>query len=90
MRDRAELAGMLAESLGAEKATETIEVAAEALGLGTSVTDQDALRVLAHIAEQPGLVGIAARFAKSRAHLRWDIPRSNPEATTAVSARERS
>lgn len=75
MRDRAELTAMLADTLGTERASEAVDTAADALSLAGRFQDADALRVLAHIAEEPGLVGIAARFAKSRAHLRWDIPR---------------
>ena len=36
-----------------------------------TLADQEALRILEHIASQPGLVGISARFAKGRVHLRW-------------------
>lgn len=69
---RPELAALLSQNLGTEKATELVTAAARELGFLTpSLSTQQCLEVLERIAVQPGLVGIAARFAKSRVLLRW-------------------
>jgi len=65
------LADMLARSLGTAKATEIVDVAVRQLGMGGELTRADALHVLEQIASQPGIVGVTARFAKSRVHLVW-------------------
>ena len=74
MRTRGELAEMLARSLGLPRAQEAVDVAADALQAEAEMSDDAALDVLARIADQPGLIGISARFAKSRAHLTWSAP----------------
>lgn len=66
-----ELAGLLSQNIGIEKATELVRAAARELALGERVTPEQGLAVLERIAAQPGIVGIAARFAKSRVLLRW-------------------
>jgi hypothetical protein len=63
---------MLARSLGSDKAIEAVNVAAEQVGVGETVDFEQALQVLEQVAHQPGIVGIAARFAKSRVHLVWN------------------
>ena len=68
---RTELASMLSQNLGIEKAKELVGEAADQLGLSDDLTSAQCLDVLEKVAEQPGLVGIAARFAKSRVLLRW-------------------
>jgi hypothetical protein len=68
---RQALADMLGRSLGNDKAAATVALAAQQLGLGMHLNRHEALNVLEHIAQQPGIVGIAARFAKSRVHLVW-------------------
>ena len=61
------LVELLAPSLGEDAAQEVVERACEAPGLTSmELTRDEALRVLEVVAEQPGLVGITARFAKSR------------------------
>lgn len=61
------LVELLAPSLGEDAAQEVVERACEASGLTSmELTRDEALRVLEVVAEQPGLVGITARFAKSR------------------------
>jgi hypothetical protein len=68
---RTELASLLSANLGSEKANELVGIAAGELQLGDPLTTTQCLDVLERIAGQPGLVGIAARFAKSRVLLRW-------------------
>ena len=68
---RIELASLLSQNLGIEKASEIVEVAADELGFSEPLTTTQCLEVLERVAVQPGLVGIAARFAKSRVLLRW-------------------
>lgn len=61
------LVELLAPSLGEDAAQEVVERACETSGLTSmELTRDEALRVLEVVAEQPGLVGITARFAKSR------------------------
>lgn len=68
---RADLAKLLAQALGNEKAVDAVSKAAQKLGLRRERFDKnEALSVLEQIAQTPGLVGITARFAKSRLHLR--------------------
>ena len=66
-----ELAALLSQNLGIEKGLELVGVAARELQFGPQLTKEQGLAILEHIAVQPGLVGIAARFAKSRVLLRW-------------------
>ena len=68
---RSKLMGMLSGTLGEEKASAIVDEAAQVLGYGPALDRDQALSVLEHIAQSPGLVGIAARFAKSRVHLVW-------------------
>jgi hypothetical protein len=68
---RRALAGMIAGTLGDEKAREAVAGACSAAGLTEEMLSWDeALAVLGRIAETPGVVGITARFAKSRMHLK--------------------
>ena len=68
---RADIARLLSQALGNEKANGTVNKAAQQLGYRRELLDKNqALTVLEHIAQTPGLVGITARFAKSRLHLR--------------------
>lgn len=60
---------LLVHALGVAGARSAVENAVHALGLGRSLTYGEALKVLEHIAREPGVVGIAARFAKTRLHL---------------------
>ena len=63
----AELAQFLEGALGAERAEIAVTAAAEGLGYrGAQHTTAAALEILGVIAEQDGLVGISARFARSR------------------------
>lgn len=60
---------LLVQALGPQGARTAVEHAVHALGLGRTLTYGDALKVLEHIAREPGVTGIAARFAKTRLHL---------------------
>lgn len=63
---------LLASSLGTTKAEHAVRSAMTALRLSSSSFPLDqALAVLDKIAEEPGIVGITARFARARAVLRW-------------------
>ncbi len=68
---RTELASLLSQNLGTEKANELVSAAARELGFGDPLSTSQCLEILERVAAQPGLVGIAARFAKSRVLLRW-------------------
>ena len=63
---------MFRPALGDENATETVSMAASKLGLygRASFSDEQALQILSEIAQTPGLVGITARLASTRIHLR--------------------
>jgi hypothetical protein len=67
---RMQLVGYLSESLGDAKATEVVSSTAAQMGLGLIDYDREqTLRILERLADEPGLVGIVARFAKARAIL---------------------
>ena len=66
-----QLRGLLSGAVGEEKAQAVIDSALIERGLsprGPLSVDQ-ALGVLDHVAQTPGIIGITARFAKSRLHL---------------------
>jgi hypothetical protein len=71
LHTHAELAALLSQNLGMEKALDLVGNAARELSFGSELSMEQGLEVLERIAVQPGLVGIAARFAKSRVLLRW-------------------
>lgn len=71
LHNKSELASLLSHNIGVEKANELVDVAARELRCGDELTVAQALEILEHIAAQPGIVGISARFAKSRVLLRW-------------------
>lgn len=69
---RSDVVDLLAASLGTTKAEHAVRAAAAALRLDdSSFPLERALALLEKIAEEPGIVGITARFAKTRALLRW-------------------
>jgi len=71
-RTLAELAKLLGASLGDKKAEEVLRGAAQRKGLSTSEFGREqAMELLELIANEPGIVGISARFAKSRLLLNW-------------------
>ncbi len=67
-----ELASHLASALGETKALEVVRTAARQLKLSPERMDRaQALQVLEAVAKEPGLIGITARFVKSRLILKW-------------------
>ncbi len=67
---RAALAELLASALGEAKAVELVDRAARELGIfAPALTRDQSLEVLGRLADDPGLVGITARFARGRLHL---------------------
>lgn len=72
------LGDMLGESIGAERAAEVVDDAVRALGYGRQLSRDQALAVLERISTQAGIVGIAARFVKSRVHLQWKAADPHP------------
>ena len=66
-----QLRALLAGAVGEDKAASVIDAAVIDRGLrpGGPLTIDEALGVLDHVAQTPGIVGITARFAKSRLHL---------------------
>jgi len=75
-KTRADLVEMLSRSLGEEVAAASVGRAADTLHLGSDLSLVEALLVLETIANEPGLVGIAARFTKARAHMSWSTSRA--------------
>jgi hypothetical protein len=68
----AELRSALQSALGEERAESAVRNAAQALGCeGEVYSRSSALAILGHIAEQDGIIGISARFARSRLMTRW-------------------
>lgn len=65
------LSKLLSQSVGDEKARAAIDAAARDLGLAhrDDLSVDEALSILERVAETPGIVGVTARFAKSRLHL---------------------
>jgi hypothetical protein len=62
------LAGSISEAVAAAKITQH----ARALNISTEgFTRTEAQSILERIAQEPGLVGITARFAKARVALQW-------------------
>jgi plasmid stability protein len=65
-----ELVSMLSQTLGEATARDVLAAALATLGIRRRVmTVAQALDALELIAAQPGIVGMTARFAKSRVHL---------------------
>lgn len=65
---RSDLEGLLS-ILGPVRAAEKVSQACEELGVGEEMTKAEALQVLNRLADEAGLVGMAASFAKSKVHL---------------------
>lgn len=61
-----ELVGQLSPAIGEEKAREVIVDVAGSMGLVDEMSRDDALEVLGRVADTPGIVGVCARFARTR------------------------
>jgi hypothetical protein len=71
INDRADdVVDLLSKSIGDDAAALIVDQAIRALGLVRPIDHPSALRVLERISHEAGLVGVAARFAKSRLLLR--------------------
>ena len=68
---------MLAATLGWEKSSEVVNATVQRLGLPTVVvTPAQATALLSELAKAPGMVGVTARFARSR--MEFTVPPSGP------------
>ncbi|MCA9629154.1 MAG: hypothetical protein KC766_15845 [Myxococcales bacterium] len=66
------LVELLAPALGQDAALQAVRHACRLVGCSESeLQREEAMKVLETVAEQPGLVGITGRFAKSRLLLQW-------------------
>ena len=61
-----DLVGQLSQAIGEEKAREVIGDTARSMGLVDEMSREQALEVLARVADTPGIVGVCARFARTR------------------------
>jgi hypothetical protein len=69
---RADLVALFRSAIGEATGDKVVSSAASRLGLSIdSFTLDEALAVLEQVATEPGLVGIIARFAKTRIILSW-------------------
>ncbi len=76
---KSQLIGLLAPSVGEEIAQRMIDRALSELGVdGTAINREQAMRVLERVAQEPGLLGIVARLAKSRLRTDELLARSSP------------
>ncbi|MFO0616317.1 MAG: hypothetical protein U0414_27240 [Polyangiaceae bacterium] len=62
---------LLAPDLGEDRAARLVEETASILNLPGEVDLDQALTLLERITRMSGVVGVAARFAKTRIHLSW-------------------
>lgn len=67
---RGDIVELLAKAVGKQEAERVVERAAVSVGFGAEGPLAKAQQVLEAIANEPGLVGITARFAKARLALR--------------------
>ena len=70
--DKTALCALLSSSVGEAMALQAVNQASQRLGLKGDDFDQpQALQLLELLAASPGLMGITARFTKSRLILNW-------------------
>lgn len=63
---------VLSPGVGEHMARAAVHSALDALGMPhDGLSREDVLRTLDHIAQTPGVVGVTARFARSRLILQW-------------------
>lgn len=67
---RGDIVELLAKAVGTQEAERVVDRAAVTVGFGSDGPLSKAQLVLEAIANEPGLVGITARFAKARLALR--------------------
>jgi hypothetical protein len=63
--------GLLAPTLGQERAANLVHETADAMHLPEQIQLEEALVLLEKITRMSGVIGVAARFAKTRIHLSW-------------------
>lgn len=61
-----ELVGQLSPAIGEEKAREVIAGVAHSMGFVDEMSREQALELLARVADTPGIVGVCARFVRTR------------------------
>lgn len=61
-----DLVGQLSPAIGEEKAREVIVDVARSMGLVDEMSRDEALEILGQVADTPGIVGVCARFARTR------------------------
>ena len=67
-----EVIAALSSSIGEEKARAAVQETCTSMGIDrATMTRDDALSLLEQIAETPGVVGVCARFSRSRFILQW-------------------
>jgi hypothetical protein len=70
--DENTITSALSPAVGEEKARAAVDTALEALSMDRGhLSREDVLRVLERIAQAKGVVGVCARFARSRLILQW-------------------
>lgn len=70
-RPLALVVGLLAADIGEERAQKLVEETAAVMSLPGQLEIDQALALLEKITRMSGSVGVAARFAKTRIHLKW-------------------
>lgn len=70
-RPRALVAQLLSPNLGEERAHKLVDETALTMNLPADLELDQALALLEKITRMSGVVGVAARFAKTRIHLSW-------------------
>lgn len=71
LRPLSVVAGLLAQNVGEERAQRLVEETASTMNLPAQIELDQALALLEKITRMSGVVGVAARFAKTRIHLSW-------------------
>lgn len=70
-RPRSLVVRLLAPNLGEERAQKLVEETAQVMDLPAELELEQALALLEKITRMSGVIGVAARFAKTRIHLSW-------------------
>lgn len=70
-RPRSLVVRLLAPNVGEERAQKLVEETAQVMGLPAELELDQALALLEKITRMSGVIGVAARFAKTRIHLSW-------------------